>query len=292
MFVAVNGVRLFVDVLSPALAPTPEGVSEKPTLLCLHGGPGGDHMGLRPEIDRLAEHAQVILFDQRGGGRGEAGPPGCWTLDQWADDVVGFCEVLGVERPIVFGFSGGCMVALRYAARHPGHPAALILASPVLRFDREALVARFTERGGPRAGAAARAMFERCAPEDFEPFFRHCLPLYFNRPLTDAAARAARSRPSWKVNRYFFGPDGEAWRMDLSADVAAVRCPALVIAGVDDPLAPPEVGRAIVAGAPNWTGELALFEGSSHAVLTDEPDRFVATAVEFIERVSRSHRDT
>jgi proline iminopeptidase len=282
MFVAVNGVRLFFDVLNPKLVPTVEGLEERPTLICLHGGPGGDHMALRPEIDRLAAHAQVILFDQRGGGRSDPGERDGWTVDQWADDVAAFCHALGVEHPIVFGFSGGTLIALRYAARHPDRPAALILGSPATHFNREARIADFMRRGGPAAGVAARAMFERCAPQDFAPFFRHCLPLYARRAVADASVRAARSRFALEVNRHFFGPDGEAWRIDLRDDPAAVRCPMLVISGVDDPISPAEMGRGIAAGVPNGLGRFVLFEDSSHAVMTDEPERFVAVVASFI----------
>ena len=51
------------------------------------------------------------------------------NLAQWGDDVWEFCDVLGIENPIVYGASFGGMVALSYATRHPAHPAKLILVS-------------------------------------------------------------------------------------------------------------------------------------------------------------------
>lgn len=47
----------------------------------------------------------------------------------WADDVMGFCEALDIESPIVLGWSFGGFVAMAYGARHPEHPAKLILQS-------------------------------------------------------------------------------------------------------------------------------------------------------------------
>ena len=82
MFVAINGVRLFFDVLNPKLEIAGDSLREKPVLVCLHGGPGGDHQSLRPFFDRFAALAQVVYLDQRGGGRSEAGDPAGWTLDR------------------------------------------------------------------------------------------------------------------------------------------------------------------------------------------------------------------
>jgi pimeloyl-ACP methyl ester carboxylesterase len=48
-------------------------------------------------------------------------------LAQWGDDVRAFCDVLGIERPIVLGASFGGKVAMAYATRHQTHPAKLIL---------------------------------------------------------------------------------------------------------------------------------------------------------------------
>jgi pimeloyl-ACP methyl ester carboxylesterase len=40
---------------------------------------------------------------------------------QWDDDLKVFCDVLGIEKPIVYGAFFGGMVAFAYATRHPGH---------------------------------------------------------------------------------------------------------------------------------------------------------------------------
>ena len=53
------------------------------------------------------------------------------------DDVVALCEALGIERPVVLGQSFGGFVAQRYAARHPGHPSAIVLSSTAARVHAE-----------------------------------------------------------------------------------------------------------------------------------------------------------
>ncbi len=129
MHVLVNGVRLFFDVAGEKLVPDGAVMREKPTLLLLHGGPGFDHTIYKPAYSALSDIAQVIFLDHRGNGRSDAGPKESWTLAQWGDDVRAFCDVLGIEKPIVLGVSFGGMVAMAYATRHPAHPAKLVLVS-------------------------------------------------------------------------------------------------------------------------------------------------------------------
>ncbi|MDP3736093.1 MAG: alpha/beta hydrolase [Hyphomonadaceae bacterium] len=123
MYANVNGVRLFFDVFNPKLEIAGDGLKEKPTLVCIPGGPGGDHQTLRPFFDRFADAAQLVYLDPRGGGRSDHGDPAGWTLNQWGDDIAAFCDVLGIQKPIVLGSSGGSMMVQAYLARHPGIPA-------------------------------------------------------------------------------------------------------------------------------------------------------------------------
>ena len=79
----------------------------------------------KPAFSVLSDIVQIVYFDHRGNGRSKGGDPATWNLAQWGDDVKGLCDVLGIERPIVYGGSFGGFVAQSYAARHPDHPAKL-----------------------------------------------------------------------------------------------------------------------------------------------------------------------
>jgi len=130
MFAQVNGARLFFDVEGAGLVPDGPQMRAKPTLLLLHGGPGFDHTLYRPAFSALADIAQVIYLDHRGNGRSSRDDPAAWNLSQWEDDARAFCDVLGIEKPIVYGASFGGMVA-RSCVRDaiPEHPGKLILVS-------------------------------------------------------------------------------------------------------------------------------------------------------------------
>jgi proline iminopeptidase len=146
MFANVNGARIFFDTVGAKLMIDGERMRERPSLIVMHGGPGFDHSTMRPYFDRFADTHQVVYIDHRGNGR-SSGTPDTWTLAHWGDDVKGFCDALGIERPVVFGNSFGGMVAMSYAARHPEHPARLILSSTAARMHLDVSYRMMEERG-------------------------------------------------------------------------------------------------------------------------------------------------
>ncbi len=90
----------------------------------------------------------MVYLDLRGHGRSTRPDPGDWTFEACADDVLAFCDILGIDKPIVYGHSMGDFVATLYGARHPGHAAALVLQSTMARFDLARLVESFRRFGG------------------------------------------------------------------------------------------------------------------------------------------------
>ena len=154
LLVSVGDVRLFVDVDGAKLVPDGMTMRERPTIVLLHGGPGFDHSAFKAVYGSLAEIAQVVYYDHRGNGRSEHGPQESWTLDQWADDLRTLCDVLGIERPIVFGASFGGFVGLNYALRHPDHPARLILSAR--RLDSDGPCPRYVRAPGRGRGSRRR----------------------------------------------------------------------------------------------------------------------------------------
>lgn len=283
MFVTVNGVRLFFDVLNPKLEIDGASLKEKPVLICLPGGPGGDHQTIRPAFDRFTSVAQVIYLDHRASGRSDRGDPSRWMLDQWGDDVAAFADAIGVERPIVLGVSGGAMVTQAYLARHPDHAGGAILVNPCARMDKETLIAGFGRLGGPVAEAAARAMYTRGAPEDVPGFFQHCLPFYSRkRNFVDMQLSGGRATFNLDVSQHFFGPGGEAYRYDHRGRLGAVKTSVLALAGAHDPVTRPEWGRELAEAFGPGVCDFVLFEEASHLILSDEPKRFSALVEAFI----------
>ena len=272
MHIQVDGQRLFFDVVGEQLRIDGPRLVEKPTLIALHGGPGFDHQRLRPDLDPLADVAQVLYLDHRGNGRSLPSDPGTWTLDRWGDDIRALCDTLGIVRPIVFGNSFGGLVAMSYMIRHPGHAAGVILSSSGARYDFGQIFDAFERRGGVEARRVAENFWRRQSPEDHADYRRVCSPLYSTREPADPH-QAGRTIPNLEVGRHFLQPGGELHRMDYRAALGAVRCPVLVIAGRDDPITPPEFSEVIAAHLPAASTELHIFEGCGHGPFRDDPAR-------------------
>ncbi len=270
MFVEVNGARIFFDTVGSHLAVEETRMVERPALLVMHGGPGFDHAVMRPWFDRFADAFQVIYIDHRGNGR-SGGEPETWRLDQWGDDVRAFCDVLGIEKPIVYGLSFGGMVAMAYATRHPDHPRRLVLASTAAKMELEATYRAMEQLGGLEARAVAQDFWSEPNPQKAAEYMRVCMPLY--NPTSDPNAGASRARARQRFEVLFDFVRGEQRQMNLLPGLAAVRCPTLVLAGGVDPITPLACSQAIHAALPSGLSRLEVFDGAGHGVHRDEPAR-------------------
>ena len=267
MRIPVGGCRLFFDVDGAKLVPDGPWMRERRTVVLLHPGPGFDHLLFKVQLGPwLAERTQVLYLDQRGGGRSEHSEPSELRLERWADDVRELCEVLAIERPIVFGLGFGSLVALDYASRHPDHPGALVLAAPVARIVPERSIATYERLGGATAAEAAARFYEPAGEHDFADFLRVCFPLLSRSELTsDVMIRA-----DWNPEVLMGWMGGEARAIDLRDRLGDVRAPTLVLAGEDDAWAPLDSVREVADGlGPQVV--FRSFPGARHSVFLDAP---------------------
>jgi pimeloyl-ACP methyl ester carboxylesterase len=276
--VEVDGARLWFDVEGAALVPEGPQLRERPTVVLLHGGPGGfDHSYFRPDFSRLADVAQVVYLDLPGHGRSERGDPAAWTFELCADAVRGFCDALGIKQPVVLGHSMGGFVALLYAARHPGHAGALIFQSTFARFDLNRIESEFARAGGDEAGAVARRAYggegDEVTDEEWAPVWA-----LVGRwvPGDDERARTV-ANPA--LNPYGLALLRE---FDVLDQLGAVESPALVCVGALDPITPVSAAREIAAALPEGLARLEVIEGAGHFTWRDAPDRFWPLLTDFV----------
>jgi pimeloyl-ACP methyl ester carboxylesterase len=115
-FIEVNGATLYCQERG---AGTP--------LVLIHGGLSSSATWA-PLLPELVGGFRVITPDTRGHGR-STNPSGALSYAQIADDVAALTATLGLNRPVVGGYSDGGQVALELGARHPGVAGALIIAA-------------------------------------------------------------------------------------------------------------------------------------------------------------------
>jgi pimeloyl-ACP methyl ester carboxylesterase len=274
--VEVNGTRLWFDVDGAGLVPEGAGMRRRPTVVLVHGGPGGyDHSYFKPAFGRLAAHAQVVYLDLRGHGRSAWGDPAAWSFEVCADDLRAFCDALGIVRPVVYGHSMGGFVAMLYGARHPGHAAGLVLQSTHARFDLARLVEGFRRFGGDPVAELAERDY-RGEPISDDEWARVFAAFGPNVPGTMELARRIRNAEVGEHGMELFR------RFDVVDQLAKVDRPTLVCVGELDPVTPVAAAREIHEALPQGTGRLEVIQGVGHFPWKDAPDRYWPLLVDFV----------
>lgn len=227
----------------------------------LHGGPGLDHSYMRLALAPLEARLRMFHLDLRGCGRSD-GPKSFARFDwhTWVDDVEALRRHLGVDRWVVVGHSFGAPLALLHALEQPEHACGLVLWSPTLAP---------TVLGGrlPGLPVAALAALEAILSEPTQSdaaFRRRSLaaqPAYFASRLRPAQ-RAAFARMRLRAAPFDFAKRHVLPTLDLRARLCAVAAPALVVAGDQDFLLPPQEARALAERLPH--GGLALLRRCGH----------------------------
>jgi pimeloyl-ACP methyl ester carboxylesterase len=285
MFVSIGDVRLFVDILSSEYLVEGSRMVRRPTVVMLHGGPGMDSAVTRGTGALLTDVASVVVYDHRGNGRSDRGDVADWTLDRWADDVVALCDVLGIQRPIVAGGSFGGFVAMRYAARHPDHPAGLVLYSTSATMDDDASIEAFRRLGGDEVAAIVARDFAEMSAETSDLFMKHALPLMSRHPDAQAktAEIVAQTVRRQDVELHF--NNGEFRSRDQRGDLTHIVCPTLVVVGEDDPITPPALADEIAATIKPDLVRLVRLPNTGHLLPLDDPDGFGSAFRDFVSSI-------
>lgn len=134
-----------------------------PAVLMIPGATG-DAGYLAPLADHLADDYTVVTYDRRGNSRSPRPPE--WTktsTEEQADDAAGLLEALGLAPALVYGTSGGAIIALDLLLRHTHLVGGAVLHEPpmigVLEEPGEtastlhAVIENGMRRGGPAAAA-------------------------------------------------------------------------------------------------------------------------------------------
>lgn len=211
------------------------GGSGAPTVL-VHGlcGAASNWVDLAP---RLARSRRLLVPDLPGHG-GSSPMPSAPALNPYADRLRGLAEHEGMRGYAVVGHSLGAVVALRMALRDPAAVSAVVLVSPagIVSSARWAeLVLTYATLASPGwALAPFRTWIARSALMRTLTFW----PWAVSDPasLSPAAVEGLLEGPALHTDT--LSAARALVRDDPRADLGAVRCPCLVVAGARDPQVP------------------------------------------------------
>jgi pimeloyl-ACP methyl ester carboxylesterase len=238
------------------------------TLLLLHEM-GGCLESWDLLLPLLTPRCRVLRHDQRGAGLSEK-PAAPLTMAQAGRDAVALLDALGIATPVVtIGTAVGGALALHLAGAHPARVRAAIATSPATGVPAAA-----------RAALLARA--DDCARNGARAIVDSGLEQGWPAPLRTDPARLAWVR----AQRIGASPEGLAATMrmladlDMAADLAAIRCPTLIIAGEHDLTRPPDRVAPVAASI---AGSSFRAIPSGHFMALQTPELLAAEIVGFLD---------
>ncbi|MFF5895368.1 alpha/beta fold hydrolase [Streptomyces argenteolus] len=259
---------------------------QAPGILLLHGLMGRSaHWASTARW--LSERHRPVGLDQRGHGRSEKPADGPYTRDAYVGDAEAAIEQLGLAPVTLIGHSMGALTAWQLAAKRPDLVKALIICDM-----RASALGGASQREWEDWFDAWPLPFATLA--DVRKWFGEDDP-WVERPNPSRgdffAEVMAETPDGWRpvFSRQQMLTSRATWVHDAHwEELAQVRCPTLVLRGIDG-----ELGRAeaqeMVRVLPR--GQYAEVADAGHLVHYDQPDGWRAAVEPFLEQLAEDVRD-
>lgn len=238
-----------------------------PPLVMAHGI-GDDGLCWQPIAARLTDLCDVIMMDARGHGLTSAPDEG-YTLRNLADDLAGFIQALGLERPYILGHSLGAVTALLTAGLYPDLPRAILLEDPPPFWQIHEPI---PVNESPNSGLAQWIVLNKRKTHadllaELQKYSAHW-PVEEWEPWIDS-----KHRYDPRVAVLVHPPDLVS--MDFAHTLARITCPALVISA--DPLHGAASGPADLTVLQEMIPQLKVepVTGAGHNIRRDQPARYL-----------------
>ncbi|SPE32409.1 4-carboxymuconolactone decarboxylase / 3-oxoadipate enol-lactonase [Candidatus Sulfopaludibacter sp. SbA6] len=256
-FANLDGTRLYYRL---------EGLEDRPALVFSHSL-GVDHGQWDLQVPALLPHFRILRYDIRGHGASDA-PPGEYSIEQLARDVLAIVDRAGIGRFAFCGLSLGGMIGQWLGARAGDRLTHLVLAATSARLNNPSLMEerRKAVLSGGMAAIADAVMGRFFTPE----------------------LLAANSPPiaSTRSTLLATNPDGYAGccaairDMDQRELLAEIRVPTLVLAGDRDASTPWTGNGDLLAQC--IAGARAVRLPAAHLLNIGRPRSFSAALLEFL----------
>jgi len=240
-------------------------------LLLMHAFPF--HRGMfEPQREELAKVCRLITFDAPGVGESS---PGRVPIDGIAGIAAGLLDALGIGRAIVGGVSMGGYAAFSFARRHAERLTGLVLANTRVAADNlEAKTGR-REMAELARQQGAGEIANRMLPRLLGPTTRDERPEVVRR-----VRELIESVPPEAMAALL---EAMAGRADSSDLLERIEVPALVIAGDEDAIAPPDESFAWARKIPGM--RFIRIGRAGHLCNLEAPEAFNAALTDFLQGI-------
>jgi len=243
------------------------GGTDRPVIVFSHSL-GLDSSTWRPQVEALVDDFRIVLVDTRGHGNStlSAEP---FTLEGLAGDVLAAAAAAGADRFHFCGISMGGQIALWVAINRPERLRSIVVANTAARIGTEQ---SWRERAAAIRSEGMVSISEAAKGRFFSPDFRSRRPEWFEETIA--------TLESCDPVAYIACCDMLA-NIDLTADVAAISLPTLIIAGDLDPTASVDQARWLQGKIEG--SEMEVLEGAAHLSSLDRAEDFTAALGRFLE---------
>ncbi|HVH61970.1 MAG TPA: alpha/beta hydrolase [Candidatus Dormibacteraeota bacterium] len=261
-----------------------------PLLVCHPGGPGfsSTYFG---DLAALWEQYTLVMVNPRGtGGSDRPNDPRAYQIEDYVADLEEVRRHLGVDRMQLLGHSHGGIVAMAYAAAHPGRVRKLVLSSTLARFGHEqerAMRIGMEKRMAQPWCADAVAALEQeqagnfASDEELTEIVLREWPLYFahygpvEAGYIDTLRTETVNADALKLfNREIFTS------FDLRGELSNIKSPTVVITGDEDFICGPICSEEICAGVAG--ARMVLVGDAGHMLFVEQPQAFHDEVAEFL----------
>ena len=224
-------------------------------------------------VDALAARYQLILFDNRGAGRTDAGRR-AFTIPLMAADTVGLLDALDIAAAHIFGISMGGMIAQEIALSHPRRVDKLILGctscgtrGALLSVDRSRLWRAYLTQPGVRSRPL---MTNLLFSQEFLNHNREALKNFGRR--AQLAPMPLKTQLKQLAAMLCF---------DTYRRLPRVKVPTLVMTGTRDYMAVPRNSNILARRIPG--ARLVKLEGCGHAFIAEAEEQTVRHISTFLD---------
>lgn len=258
-FAPINGIDLYYES---------HGRGE--TVVFAHGA-GGNHLSWWQQIPFFSSRFRCISFDHRAFGRSRDGEGEARRgRTGFHEDLRALLDYLDISRAHIVAQSMGGRTAVGFALRNRGRCASMVLAGTTggaVDDDIRALQDEHRESEAGRLSlmqrAVSPALKERAEHLDF---------------LYRSIARLNPPRP-----RDFLAPI-PGYRGSSAGRLAEADFPVLFVVGEHDAITPPAIIERCHRAIPG--SRLAVIPDSGHSAYFEQPQRFNAAVIRFLEEVA------
>ena len=226
------------------------GKPTRPPLVLIHGA-GEDHLSWPPEIRGLST---VRIFALDLPGHGKSAGSGRQSIEDYADCVINFMDMLGFSKAVFVGHAMGGAIALTLALDHPERVTGIALISTGARLP------------------IASSILENCSNP--ASYLLAVQSLHDLMRISSSAANIeeqAMKRLS-SIRQTLFQADLRACdQFDVSARLEAIETSALVICGAEDKLTPQHFSETLAERI--YGAALQIIDGAGHLVMLEQPHR-------------------